>query len=106
MVKNRTQTKNKSSLRSSAWVASLVVQLIALIFVGIIALSFGVAGITVIALLAAGYTLLVMRTSQLIKGKLTDEGSISTLTAIHLVIFVVSMMIIAVFLAFYYGTTF
>jgi len=108
MVKNnRIQTnKNRSSLQTSAWVVSLIIQLVALMFIGIVVFSFGVVGIGIVALLAVGYALLVMRTAQLVKGKITDEDSISTLTAIHLVVFIVSILVIAIFLAFYYGTRF
>jgi hypothetical protein len=104
---NRTQTnKNRPPLQTSAWVASLIIQLVALLFIGIVALSFEVVGISIVALLAVGFTLLVIRTVRLIKGRLTDEDSISTLTAIHLVAFIISILVIGIFLAFFYGTRF
>jgi|GEM_PF-6844033 len=108
MTKNgRTQTnKNRVPLRPGAWVVSLITQLGALILIGIVAFSFGVVGIGITVLLAVGYVFLVIRTVQLIKGELINEDSISTLTAIHLVAFVVSILAITVFSAFYYGTSF
>lgn len=108
MVKNnRVQSnKNMSSIRTSAWVISLFIQFLAVVIMGIASRNFGFIGIGIIILVAIGYAFLVIRTIRLIRGKIIDTNSISVLTAIHLVAFLVSIFVIAVFIAFYYGTKF
>ena len=100
------KSKNKSSIRSGAWVVSLMAQLVAIGIIGIIALSFGAVWIGLVGLLAVGFIFLTKSTIKLIKGKITDADLISTLTALHLVAFVLSCFVIAIFLAFYTGTKF
>lgn len=104
--KSARQDKNKSSIRSGAWTVSLIAQLVAIGITVIIALSFGPIWIGLVALLAVGFMFLTKSTIELIKGKITNTDSISTLTAFHLVAFVLSCFVIAAFLAFYTGTKF
>jgi len=72
----------------------------------IVSCNFGFIGISAVILIAVGYIFLVTQTVQLIRGKIADANSTSVLAAIHLVAFVVSLLVITVFIAFYYGTKF
>lgn len=100
------KNKNKSSLRSGVWAVSLLTQLVAIGIIGIIAFSFGVVGVIITGAVAVGYLFLAKATIGLLKGRVTDADSISTLTALHMVAFVLSFFVIGTFCAFYFGMKF
>ena len=99
MVKNTvSQTKNTTPVRSGAWIVSLLIQLAALIIIGIISLHYGIIGILGLGLITVGYVFLTLRTIKLIQNKISDR---STLGVIHLIASVASFFIIAGFMAIF-----
>jgi hypothetical protein len=97
--KSVTQTKTTLSVRSGALIVSLLMQLAALVVVGIVSLHYGVIGILIALLLAVGYVLLALQTFKLIQNKTSGDGS--TLTVIHMIASVVAVLIITGFMSIY-----
>jgi len=93
------RTKNTTPVRLGVWIGSLLLQLAALVIIGIISLHYGIIGVLGLVLVIVGYVFLTLRTIKLIQNKISDNGS--TLGAIHLIASAMSLFIIAGFLAIF-----
>lgn len=96
MVKSKaSKSKNKSSIRSSVWIISSIIQSLALVMITGFLPSFYMLEYVIVALLVIGYIFLTKATIDIVTGKITDKDTIRGIQSIHWILTFIGILIVS-----------